>query len=372
MAEKAARARLEAMARQVARQQGVPESLFLALIQQESGWNPAAGSSAGAQGLTQLMPGTARGLGVQNILDPLQNLTGGAKYLKQQLNRFGKPALALSAYNSGPGGVESQGRVEAFPETQAYVQRVQALEQQYRGAGAGMPPSAAQALPTATGTSETANPPPSGMPYSGVQTEAVNPLTQSMGAGLPTLADLIERVSPVAAQVATEQAEPEPAVAMPPAPPSPSAATEATVSPAAQWAPPGQQANAGAPATKQGLNSEFAKRFAALQREVERRGGSLEITSGGRSAEHQAQLYQAAVQKYGSEQAARKWVAPPGKSNHDTHAGMKYGMGEGAVASDLRGDLNMAHELAPKFGLIFPLSNEAWHVELAGIRNMKT
>jgi LAS superfamily LD-carboxypeptidase LdcB len=117
-----------------------------------------------------------------------------------------------------------------------------------------------------------------------------------------------------------------------------------------------------------GLNAEFARRFGLLQKAVKQAGGDLTIYSGGRDQQKQATLYKAALAKYGSESEARKWVAPPGKSNHDTHAGMKYGLGDGAVASDLRGDLAMAHKLAARYGLMFPLANEAWHVELAGIR----
>ena len=120
-----------------------------------------------------------------------------------------------------------------------------------------------------------------------------------------------------------------------------------------------------------GLNAEFARRFALLQKAIQQAGGDLTIYSGSRDANKQAGLYQAALAKYGSESEARKWVAPPGKSNHDTHAGLKYGLGDGAVASDLRGDLAMAHKLAARYGLAFPLGNEAWHVELAGIRHMK-
>lgn len=110
-------------ARIVARKHGIPEDLFLRLVKQESGFNPKARSGAGAIGLTQLMPGTAQGLGVDPN-DPYQNLEGGARYLAQQKKKFGKWNLALSAYNSGPGGAESSGQVEAFPETQRYVRNI--------------------------------------------------------------------------------------------------------------------------------------------------------------------------------------------------------------------------------------------------------
>lgn len=114
---------LRAAARQIAEEEGVPVPLFLGLIQQESSWNPSAKSSAGAMGLTQLMPGTARGLGVDPS-DPLQNLRGGARYLGQQLRDFKDPQLALAAYNAGPGSVRRYGGIPPFRETQQYVQKV--------------------------------------------------------------------------------------------------------------------------------------------------------------------------------------------------------------------------------------------------------
>lgn len=107
-------------ARAAARRHGVPEDLFLRLIRQESGWNPRAVSRKGALGLAQLMPGTARLLGV-DPLDPIANLDGGARYLAQQYRRFGSWRLALAAYNAGPGAVERHGGVPPFRETQGYV-----------------------------------------------------------------------------------------------------------------------------------------------------------------------------------------------------------------------------------------------------------
>ena len=107
-------------ARQAARRHGVPEDLFARLVQQESGWNPAAVSHKGALGLAQLMPGTARRLGV-NPRDPAQNLEGGARYLRHQYERFGSWRLALAAYNAGPGAVERHGGVPPFRETRGYV-----------------------------------------------------------------------------------------------------------------------------------------------------------------------------------------------------------------------------------------------------------
>ena len=114
---------------------GIDPALLAGLVKQESGFNPNAGSPAGARGLTQLMPGTAAGLGVTNVLDPIQNLDGGAKYLRQQLDAFGGDVTrALAAYNAGPGAVQRYGGVPPYAETQNYVRIVQANAAQYRAA----------------------------------------------------------------------------------------------------------------------------------------------------------------------------------------------------------------------------------------------
>ena len=116
---------------------GVDPALLAGLVKQESNFDPNAGSPAGAQGLTQLMPATAASLGVTNVHDPVQALDGGAKYLRQQLDRFdGDVARALAAYNAGPGAVERFGGVPPYAETQEYVRRVQANAAEYRAAGA--------------------------------------------------------------------------------------------------------------------------------------------------------------------------------------------------------------------------------------------
>jgi soluble lytic murein transglycosylase-like protein len=111
------------LARQAAAAEGIPEDLFLNLVQQESGFNPSAKSSAGAQGYAQLMPGTAADLGV-DINDPVENLRGGARYLKQQYEKFGDWSLALAAYNAGPGAVEKHGGIPPYKETQNYVKSI--------------------------------------------------------------------------------------------------------------------------------------------------------------------------------------------------------------------------------------------------------
>jgi len=108
------------LARTAAARNGVPEGLFLRLVQQESGWDPAAVSVKGALGLAQLMPATARDLGV-NPLDPQENLDGGARYLRAQFETFGSWSLALAAYNAGPGAVARYQGIPPFAETQNYV-----------------------------------------------------------------------------------------------------------------------------------------------------------------------------------------------------------------------------------------------------------
>ena len=113
---------------------GIDPALLKGLVSQESGFNPDARSGAGAVGLTQLMPGTAAGLGVTNPLDPAQSLQGGAKYLREQLDRFGgDEKLALAAYNAGPGAVQKYGGVPHFAETQNYVNSVMGKAAAFRG-----------------------------------------------------------------------------------------------------------------------------------------------------------------------------------------------------------------------------------------------
>jgi soluble lytic murein transglycosylase-like protein len=110
----------------VAQEVQVNAALIHAVVQAESAYNPKALSPAGAKGLMQLMPATARRYGVTDIWDPVQNLSGGAHYLRDLLNLFGNDLrLTLAAYNAGEGAVIQHGNhIPPYPETRAYVRRV--------------------------------------------------------------------------------------------------------------------------------------------------------------------------------------------------------------------------------------------------------
>jgi soluble lytic murein transglycosylase-like protein len=114
------------MAHKIAEEYQLNPQVFKALIHAESGFRTGARSSAGAIGLTQLMPRTAKALGVKNPWDPVQNMIGGAKYLKSLMNRFqGSTELALAAYNAGPNAVKRHGnKIPPYRETRAYVNKI--------------------------------------------------------------------------------------------------------------------------------------------------------------------------------------------------------------------------------------------------------
>ena len=310
-------ANIQQIARREAKRQGVPVNLVLAVIRQESGGRPDAVSPAGAQGVMQLMPATAKALGVRDTSDPAQNIRGGVKYLRQQYDRFKSWKLALAAYNAGPGNVEKHGGVPPFPETRGYVKAVLAAAGDL---------GAAAPRDTDSGSMTAARPPAAnGTPD---LADAVFANLTSMSQGRFDPVDALTGISFAAAA----QSQPRPVASQP----GTSAASSPQPSPAV------------------GYNPQFKS---ALDRLLEAAAGRVTVTSGYRSPEHQARLWQDALRKYGSEAEARRWVAPPGRSRHNL-----------GVAADLAGPLDRAHALAARFGLTFPLGNENWHIELQGAR----
>ena len=155
LAAKGAKTAFDPLIQATAQREGVDPALVRSVVQAESNFNPKAISPAGAKGLMQLMDGTARTLGVRDSFDPVQNVSGGVRYLRQMLDRYdGDERLALAAYNAGPGAVDQYRGIPPYAETQQYVKRVL----QYRGTPAPPPAETSQTSQTSqtwlTGLSE--------------------------------------------------------------------------------------------------------------------------------------------------------------------------------------------------------------------------
>ena len=121
---------------QYAEKYDLDPDLVKAVAKAESGFDAKAVSLAGAKGIMQLMPATAKELGVRNILDPAENIAGGTKYLKRMLEHYnGDVKLALAAYNAGIGNVDKFGGIPPFAETKSYVNKVQKYYQQIKQRG---------------------------------------------------------------------------------------------------------------------------------------------------------------------------------------------------------------------------------------------
>lgn len=228
--------------------------LFVRQMAAESGYQPCARSGAGALGIAQIMPGTARGWKVDPF-NPIQSLKVAARHMARYEKQYGSYPLALAAYNAGSGAVAAAGgRVPPYAETREYIRRV------------------------------------------------------------------MDRKAPLPGMKAIYRQPPR-------------------------------------------LTTEFASRLRRLQRAVRRRGGKLVINEGWRSYDRQMLYWKQAKKSYGGWDGARTWVAPPGCSNHNRGLAADF---QQRTYGEKRG-VAIAHEIAWRFGLVFPMGHEPWHVELGGI-----
>lgn len=221
--------------------------LFVRQMAAESGMQPCARSGAGAIGIAQIMPATARSWRVDPWI-PADALRAAARNMARYERQLGSYRLALAAYNAGPGAVQQYGGVPPYAETREYIRRV---------------------------------------------TDLSYPLP-----GMRQVFDIPQR-------------------------------------------------------SKAG----FRTRLGALIRDVERHGGKLRVEEGWRSYEDSLLIWKRAKRERGGWERAKTWAAPPGCSNHVR-----------GLAADLKGSLPLAHRLAARHGLVFPMRHEPWHVERAGIR----
>jgi hypothetical protein len=310
---------LRKMADAAARRYGIPPSLFRRLIQQESGWNPDVRNPAsGATGLVQIHLPSHPDVSEAQARDPAFALGWGARYLAAQKARFGRWDLALAAYNAGASNVEN-GRWKSFPETRNYVREILA------GASTKAPPVSLPAAPVARAPKLGVPAPPN----PGLLASLLQSNNEMIGIGTPApLLDLLTKAQQPAA-----------------------------IPNFGGLAPKPEKHDHSVPLQSSPSVTGFVPAFqAALDKLLKATG--LTVTSGYRSNERQAELFAAAVRKYGSEAAARKWVAPPGKSKHNH-----------GVAADLGGNLSVLNDaLLRKYGLYRPMPYEPWHVELIGSR----
>lgn len=235
------------MAMRAARRAGIRRPiLFVRQMAAESGMQPCAVSGAGAIGIAQIMPATARGWKVDPWI-PHEALNAAAKNMAKYERQLGSYRLALAAYNAGPGAVQQYGGVPPYEETREYIRRVTDLS----------------------------------YPLPGMRQVFV---------------------------------------------------------------------------IRQRYSASFRTSLGNLIRDVERHGGRIRVEEGWRSYEDSLRIWRAAKKRRGGWANAKTWAAPPGCSNHVR-----------GLAADLQGSLGLAHRLAPKHGLVFPMPHEPWHVERAGI-----